>query len=238
VTSPYNLYFTPDGSTAVVVAQDEQRLDLYDPSTWQLRASVPVAHAGVSHGDFSEDGRYFYASCALSGWLVKVDLAEARLVEESRIGALPADVRLSPDASVLYVADEGRHGLVLADPDDLEEVGFVPTGRGAHGLVLSRDTTRLYVANRLEGSVAVVDLAEGEVVATWRVPGGGSPDSGGVSVDGRHLWLSGRYHGEVYVFDTTDGRLVDRLRLGAGPHGLAVFPQPGRFSLGHTGVYR
>lgn len=238
VIDPYNLYFTPDGSTALVVAERYQRLDLYDPLTWQQRGSIAVPHAGVDHGDFSEDGRFFYASCEFSGWVVKVDLVDQRIVAQARVGALPIDVRLAPDLAVLYVADQGRHGVMVLDPVDLREVGFLPTGRGAHGLVLSRDTARLYVSNRLEGSVSVVDLERREVVDTWRVPGGGSPDMGGVSADGSQLWLAGRYHGEVYVFDTATGQLVKRIPTGAGPHGLAYFPQPGRFSLGHTGLYR
>ena len=59
-----------------------------------------------------------------------------------------------------------------------------------------------------------------------------------VSPDGTELWASGRSHGVVYVVDTTSGELVDRIRTGAAPHGLTYFPQPGRFSIGHNGVYR
>jgi hypothetical protein len=61
---------------------------------------------------------------------------------------------------------------------------------------------------------------------------------GGVSADGRLLWLSGRYDAEVYAFDTRSGELVARIKVPSGPHGLCVFPQPGRYSLGHTGDYR
>jgi YVTN family beta-propeller protein len=61
---------------------------------------------------------------------------------------------------------------------------------------------------------------------------------GGVSADGTQLWLSGRYDSEVYVFDTTTGALIARIPVGHAPHGLAVSPQPGRYSLGHTGGYR
>jgi DNA-binding beta-propeller fold protein YncE len=61
---------------------------------------------------------------------------------------------------------------------------------------------------------------------------------GGVSADGKVLWLSGRYNAEVYAFDTEDGHLIKKIKVGKGPHGLCVYPQPGRYSLGHTGVYR
>ena len=71
-----------------------------------------------------------------------------------------------------------------------------------------------------------------------RLPGGGSPDMGGLSPDGKVLWLSGRYDSSVYAISTSSGRLLHKIRVGQGPHGLAVFPQPGRYSLGHTGVFR
>ena len=84
----------------------------------------------------------------------------------------------------------------------------------------------------------MIDFATRAVVATWTVPGGGSPDMGSVSPDGTELWLSGRYHGEVYVFDTATGQLKHRIKTGAGTHGLTYFPQPGRYSMGHTGNFR
>ncbi len=49
---------------------------------------------------------------------------------------------------------------------------------------------------------------------------------------------SGRYNSVVYAVLLTTGRVLARIRVGRGPHGLAVFPQPGRYSLGHTGVFR
>jgi hypothetical protein len=61
---------------------------------------------------------------------------------------------------------------------------------------------------------------------------------GGVTADGSQLWLSGRYDREVYVISTSDGHLIARIPVAEGPHGLCVWPQPGRYSLGHTGITR
>ncbi|MFN0030309.1 MAG: hypothetical protein ACKV2O_24410 [Acidimicrobiales bacterium] len=238
VEDPYNLYFTPDGSTALVIAERFKRIDARDPRTWQLRWSVSVPHSGVNHGDFSLDGRFFYATCEFSGWVVKIDLLEQRIVAERKAGAQPIDLRLAPDASKLYVADQGRGGVMMLHPTDLHELGFIPTGAGTHGLYFSRDVTRLYATNRGAGTVSVIDLATNTVAATWTVPRGGSPDMGSVSADGNLFWVSGRHHGEVYAFDTTSGALVHRIKTGPGAHGLTLFPQPGRFSMGHTGNYR
>ena len=240
VADPYNLYFTPNGRRAVVVAERLRRLDFRDPHSLRLRHSLRMPCAGVDHLDFSADGRYLLASCEFGAALVKVDVAAERVLSllPLRPGAMPQDVKLAPDGRLFYVADMAAGGVWLVDGDRLRVVGFVKTGAGAHGLYTSRDSRLLFVSNRQAGSVSMVSFATRRVVATWRLPGGGSPDMGGVSADGRVLWLSGRYDAEVYAIDTGSGRLLARVPVGSGPHGLCVYPQPGRYSLGHTGVLR
>jgi len=239
VDDPYNMYFTPDGRFAIVVAEALHRLDFRDAHTFRLRHSLPVECRGVDHIDYSADGRYLLASCEFSGQVIKVDVRRQRVVGTLtlRPGAMPQDVKLSPDGRVFYVADMVSNGVWKVDGRRLRVIGFLPTGNGAHGLYPSRDARLLYVSNRGAGTVSVVSFATRKVVATWAVPGG-SPDMGGVSADGKVLWLAGRYDSEVYAIDTTTGRLIRRIKVGSGPHGLAVWPQPGRYSLGHTGIMR
>jgi DNA-binding beta-propeller fold protein YncE len=180
------------------------------------------------------------ASCEFAGSLVVVDVKRERVTGgiTLRSGGMPQDVKLSPDGRVFYVADMAFGGLWLVDARSFRKIGFLPTGAGAHGLYASRDSRVLYVSNRGEGSVSVISFRKRKPVAKWHIPGGGSPDMGGVSANGRVLWLSGRYNGEVYAIDTRSGRLLKRIKVGQGPHGLCVYPQPGRYSLGHTGVFR
>jgi YVTN family beta-propeller protein len=241
VADPYNLYFTPDGRSAIVVAERLARLDFRDPHTMRLKQALPVPCQGVDHLDFTADGRQAIASCEFSGQLVKLAIAgRPRVVAVLRLpGAvgMPQDVKLSPDGRTVYVADQGAGGVWLLDPITFKLQGFVRTGR-AHGLVITRDSRRLLVSNRGEGSISVLSFATRKVIATWRLRGGGSPDMGGVSADGRVLWLSGRYNRVVYGIDTRTGRLIARIPVGVGPHGVCVWPQPGRYSLGHTGILR
>lgn len=236
VDDPYNLYFTPDGTRAIVMAERNSRVDFRDPKTFQLVKSLPIAHAGVNHADFTPNGKVMLASCEFSGWIVRIDLDTMTVTGELKVGGMPVDVKSSPDGSRMFVANQGRNGVSIVDPVAMREVGFIPTGRGAHGMYASRDGTRLYVTNRLAGTISVIDFASNAVVATWLI--GGTPDMGGVSADGGQFWVSGRYSNSVYVIDTVTGRLVATIPVGNGPHGLDLFPQPGRFSMGHTGNYR
>jgi DNA-binding beta-propeller fold protein YncE len=240
VADPYNLYFTPNGRRAIVVAEALNRLDFREPRTMRLRHSLRVPCRGVDHMDFSADGRELLASCEFSGHLLWVDVARERLLRVLRLrrGAMPQDVKLAPDGRVFYAADMAAGGVWVVDAARRRVVRFLRTGRDAHGLYASRDSRHLFVSNRDEGSISLISFATRKVSGKWRLPGGGSPDMGGVSADGRVLWLSGRYHAEVYAIDTRNGRLLARVPVGSGPHGLCVYPQPGRYSVGHTGVVR
>lgn len=271
VADPYNLYFTPDGASAIVVAEAKSRLDFRDPHTMALQSSLPVPGCrGINHADYNANGAYMLVTCEYAGTVAKIDVAHRTVVamtdltahpvagqptvdamampDGGKAAAMPQDVRAGPDGRHFYVADMLLGGVFVIDGDSFTVTQFIPTGVGAHGITPSRDGTKLYIANRgsdrIEGpphgpgSVSVLDPATNTVTATWTVPGGGSPDMGNINVDGTELWLSGRFDSEVYVFDTVGGRLAARIPVGDGPHGLAVWPQPGRFSLGHTGNMR
>jgi DNA-binding beta-propeller fold protein YncE len=242
VEDPYNLYFTPDGRFAIVVAERLQRLDFRRPGTMALAHSLSVpACRGVDHMDFSAGGRYAYASCEFAGRMIEVDLRTQTLMRTLVLrngDASPQDVKLAPDGRTLYVADQINGGLWEIDPATFRVLGFVHTGAGAHGLYPSRNARYMYVSNRQAGSVSVVSFRTRRVVKTWQLPLPASPDMGGVSADGGTLWLSGRYNAVVYAIDTRTGHLRATIPVGAGPHGLSVWPQPGRHSLGHTGIMR
>ncbi|MYW17328.1 hypothetical protein GT039_17450 [Streptomyces sp. SID2955] len=241
VHDPYNLYFTPDGKYAVVMASMDRQLVFRDAHTMKVAKTVPVSCYGVNHADFSIDGRYFIVSCEFSGEILKVDTARMEVVRQEKLplhGAMPQDVKVSPDGKLFYIADMMADGVWILDGDAFTRPRFLATGKGAHGLYVSRDSRVMYISNRGEGTVSVFDFARDRLTAKWRLPGGGSPDMGGVSSDGKILWLSGRYNSEVYAIDTRTGGQLARIKVGSGPHGLAVYPQPGRYSLGHTGIFR
>ncbi len=245
VHDPYNLYFTPDGKFAVVMASMDRQLVFRDPQTMRVRHRTQVPCYGVNHADFSADGRYFVVSCEFSAQLLKVDTQTFQVSRVRRLQPrpghgmpMPQDVKMSPDGGTFYVADMKSDGVWLVDGPTLRVRRFLHTGKGAHGLYVTRDSKHLLITNREEGSVSVLDFATNRLVDRWRIPGGGSPDMGGLSSDGTVFWVSGRYDAEVYAISTVDGHLIKKIRVGAGPHGLCVYPQPGRYSLGHTGVFR
>jgi YVTN family beta-propeller protein len=251
VDDPYNMYFTPDGKSAIVVAEALKRLDFRDPHTMVRQASLHTPGCpGINHADYSVDGSYAIFTCEFNGRLVKIDTVHRKVLGYLKLsrGGMPQDVRAGPRGRTFFVADMHADGVTVVDGDRFKEIGFIATGVGTHGLYPSRDGTKLYVSNRgshavhstrngKAGSVSVIDFASREVIAQWPIPGGGSPDMGNVSADGHILWLSGRFDNVVYAIDTTNVN-VRKIPVGLEPHGLTVWPQPGRYSLGHTGILR
>lgn len=293
VDDPYNVYWSPDGKSAIIVAEEHKRLDFRDPQTMRLQYSIAAPKCGgINHADFAIDGSFALFTCEFDGAVTKIDLVKRSVVDTltltpyyqrpdvvAQLAALekkrsqiittkqvlvqdapelggaicttrgmPQDVRISPDGTTFFIADMVADGVHVVDGASFKQIGFIPTGSGAHGLYPSRDGKKLYVANRgtnkmmvargvAKGSVSVIDFATRKVEQTWTIPGGGSPDMGNVSADGKYLWLSGRFDDVVYRFDTATGA-VEKVKVGREPHGLTVWPQPGRYSLGHTGNLR
>lgn len=266
VADPYNLYFTPDGKHALVMAERLRRIDLRDPHTMKLERSLHVPCYGVNHADYTADGSTLVASCEFSGKLLVIPTTftkVAKVIDLNKVktpgatspemakrmggpmagirpgaSSMPQDVRLTDDGQTFLVADMMRNGVWRIDAKTFRILGFLPTGKGAHGIYPSRDAKRIFISNRDAGSIGVLDPTGSRVLATWPLSKGASPDMGGVTADGSQLWLAGRYGAEVYVIDTATGKLLHRIKVGKGPHGIAVWPQPGRFSLGHTGNMR
>jgi transposase len=239
----YNMYFTPDGMYAIAVQEQYTRLAFYDPHTWKLHDTLSIPSCrGIDHVDFTADGTQMLASCEFANRMVVVNFATHQLTATIDLHQVPngkpQDVKLSPDGSVFYVADMIANGIYTIDAATFQVTGFQPTGKAAHGLYVARDSRRLFITNRGEGSVSVFDLATRQITAKWVIPGGGSPDMGNISADGTVLWLTGRSNSVVYAISTVDGHLIAKIPVGAGPHGLTVWPLPGRYSLGHTGILR
>ena len=250
VDDPYNMYFTPDGASAIIVAEARRRLDFRNPHTMAWKSSLRTPGCpGINHADYAADGRYAIFTCEFNGRLVKIDTVHRKVLGYLKLsgGGMPQDIRAGPRGRTFFIADMHADGVWIVDGDRFREIGFIPTGIGPHGLYPSRDGTKLYVSNRGshavhgrphgQGSISVIAFATRTVIADWPIPGGGSPDMGNVSADGRFLWLAGRFDNVVYAIDTTTGK-VRTIPVGAEPHGLTVWPLPGRYSLGHTGILR
>ena len=102
VPDSYNMYFTPNGKSAIVVAEAMRRLEFRDPQTMALQGYVMAPQcAGINHADFAIDGSYAIFTCEYNDQLAKIDLVHHKLAGMLQLSPqhIPQDIRIAPDGS-------------------------------------------------------------------------------------------------------------------------------------------
>ena len=164
VDDPYNMYATPDGKSAIVVAEARHRLDFRDPKSMALQYSIDAPGCpGINHADFSIDGRYVIFTCEFSGTLVKIDL-EGRKVEgylklqmpRTRLKEKPGAARVQAG----QVWEPGESEVCTVTKGMPQDIRISPDGR------------RFYVADMMADGVHIVDGASFKQVGYIRPASG------------------------------------------------------------------
>jgi len=200
----------------------------------QLRPKnlVPLAHV--------EHGWAFGDSLAIFGDDVS-GVVQVPLDELERYVAMPYSVAITPDKKKLYVSSSGSEVITVIDIQKM--LGFVrsangpiandlsasanyvlariPVGRNPKGLVLSRDGTRLFVANRLDDSIGVIDTTSDVVVSTIGL--GGKPDMTSLR-RGERIFYSARFafQGQFSCANCHIDSTFDGLQWDLEPDGFGV----------------
>ncbi len=100
VDDPYNMYWSPDGKYAIVVAEAHKRLDFRDAVTKQLAFSIATPDcAGINHADFSIDGRFALFTCEFNGSITKVDLVNRKVLGTIHLASTSTGPRRWPSCS-------------------------------------------------------------------------------------------------------------------------------------------
>ncbi len=145
----------------------------------QLRPKnlIPLAH--VEHGWVFGDSLTLFGEDVGEGVQIPID-------ELDRYYALPWAVAIAPDKSKIFLSTAGAQSVTVIDVARLLKTvkarrqGFandlsasadyvearIPVGHNPRGVLLSPDGKRLFVANRLDDNLAVVDTASNKVVTT------------------------------------------------------------------------
>jgi YVTN family beta-propeller protein len=104
----------------------------------------------------------------------------------------------------------------VVDPADGHVERVIPTGRGAHVLFVPPDRKVIYVTNRVDGTISVLDPKSLNVLRILKIPGG--PDDIDFAPDGK-LWATLRWRQEVAVIDPQTGT-AQTIRVSRSPHGI------------------
>ncbi len=117
---------------------------------------------------FHPDGQRGLATMQDSDEIAVIDLNRMEVVRTYPTGGREGHMlRLSPDGSRAYVTSRGAEGTlsVIFLEEDRPPV-VIRTGPGAEGIAVSPDGSEVWVANRQEETISVIDTGSLQVVAT------------------------------------------------------------------------
>jgi len=213
ISDPYQLVFSPDGRYLTVAGLARNQIDIYEAGTMRLLHRI-AAPKMPSHINYSPDSSRVFVSLQETDSVVAIAPATGQVLWTAKVGKTPAGV-LWHDGKLL-VGIMGEAHVAVVNPDNGQVERIIPTGRGAHVLFVPHDRHVIYVTNRVDGTVSVLDPVSLNVVRTLKIPGG--PDDIDFAPDGK-LWATLRWRQEVAVIDPNTGA-TQTIRVSRSPHGI------------------
>ncbi len=232
----YGLALSADGRTLYAAgggAQQVERLVLRDDGR-ALEPDGGFAVSGYPAGLALDERRgLLYVGAQLDGEVVALELPDGTERWRRRIGMLPYELRLTPSGDALYVslwarAELGAPGQVaVLDPDDGRLRTKIDVGKNPEGMAMGSDG-RLFVACADADTVAVIDTARAERIASWPLgrdpsdPTGLSPAAVALDEARGRLYAACAQKNSVQVLDLADGRPLGDIPTAWYPTGVAV----------------
>jgi len=171
---PEGVRLTPDGSRFYVSGEVASDITVLDANTGDEITRIGV---GLRPRDilFTADSSTAFISAEFGGAINIIDVASNSMTGEIPMpeGSLPMGLVLSPDESMLYVANGRGQTVTAIDLASRQVVNSVVVGPRPWGLAISPDGTTLYSANGPSDDVSVIDIASFEVVK--KIPVGETP---------------------------------------------------------------
>jgi DNA-binding beta-propeller fold protein YncE len=147
------------------------------PPKWRVTA-IPVPGKTPEGIDLSPDGRELWTATRGDGGVSIIDVASKKVTHTFNLGLTDANrLKLSPDGRFALILDGGTGSLIVVDAParkEIKRIKLAPGDTGDGGMMVMRDSSRVYLGLREAHKVSVVDLKTLEV--TNEIPMG--PGSG------------------------------------------------------------
>ena len=219
ISDPYQLQYSPNGKWFVVAGLARNQIDVYDAATLSLSHRIP-ASSMPSHINYSPDSSVAYVSLQGTDSLMAIDLRSGGVLWKAPVGKTPAGV-LWLDGKIL-VGIMGADYVAVVDPATGTVERRVQTAKGAHNLFVSPDGRTLYVCNRVDGSISLLDPKT--LAVRGRIVMSGGPDDMDFAPDGK-IWVTRRWAHTVALLDPATGQFTT-LETGRSPHGIWLNTHP------------
>lgn len=219
IADPYHLGFSPNGQWFVVNGNRLDRVDIYRHEGGRLALARQLHLPSTpSHMAFTPDSRRVYVTLQESDRVAAIELGTQQVLWQAPVGRQPAGIWYVPATRQLLVAITGEDYVQVLTDDSGAPVARLRTGRGAHNFLPKGDGRHLFVSNRVDNTVCLLDMLALRVLECFPVPGG--PDDMELRRDGSELWVTSRWINRISVIDMKTRQLKHSIRVGRSPHGL------------------
>ncbi len=189
---------------------------------WFSRDPVPPSPQTVAA---DPRGATLYVAEAGTREVAFLDAAAGTIARRVRLPAPPTGLALAADGFHLYATCAApESSVVIIDTVLAKVLARIPAGHTANGPALSPDGRWLYVCNRFDATLQVIDLQARRETA--RIPVPREPISAAVTADGKHVLVTHHLHAgrsnvdyvacTVSVVDPAAGKVVKELKLPNG----------------------
>jgi DNA-binding beta-propeller fold protein YncE len=224
IVDPYHIGYSPNKKWFVAAGNRLDRIDIYAANNQELKlVKIVKAAKTPSHIAFTRDSKLTFVTLQDSNELIAIDLATQAIVWRMPIGKMPAGVWMTPGEKYLLIGLTGSDLVQVVDWKQQKIVKEIKTGKGAHNFRPVGDKRHIFLTNRVDSTISIIDMDKLEKVADIKgLPSG--PDCMDVTADGKELWVTFRFAKKVGIIDIASRTLVTTIPVGKSPHGIFFYP--------------
>ncbi|MBU3584664.1 cytochrome D1 domain-containing protein [Polynucleobacter sp. AM-26B4] len=220
IVDPYHIGYSPNKKWFVAAGNRLDRVDIYAAKNQELKlVKIVKAAKTPSHIAFTNDSKLTFVTLQDSNELIAIDLATQEIVWRMPIGKMPAGVWMTPGDKHLLIGLTGSDLVQVVDWKQQKIIKEIKTGKGAHNFRPLGDKRHIFLTNRVDSTISIIDMDKLEKVADIKgLPSG--PDCMDVTADGKELWVTFRFAKKVGIIDIASRKLVTTIPVGKSPHGI------------------
>jgi YVTN family beta-propeller protein len=224
IIDPYHIGYSPDRKFFIAAGNRLDRIDIYAAKDQDLKLlKIIKAPKTPSHITYTSNSKIAFVSLQDSDELIAIDLETQEVLWKMVLGHLPAGVWMTPGDKYILVGLTGSDAVQVVDWRKRQVIKEIKTGKGAHNFRPLGDKRHIFLSNRVEPSISILDMDKLEKVADITgLPSG--PDDMDVTPDGKELWVTFRFSRKVGVIDIASRKLTTTIPVGKSPHGIFFYP--------------
>ena len=220
IIDPYHIGYSPNKKWFVAAGNRLDRVDIYAANNQELKlVKIVKAAKTPSHIAFTNDSKLTFVTLQDSNELIAINLASQEIVWRMPIGKMPAGVWMTPGDKHLLIGLTGSDIVQVVDWKQQKIIKEIKTGKGAHNFRPLGDKRHIFLTNRVDSTISIIDMEKLEKVADIKgLPSG--PDCMDITADGKELWVTFRFAKKVGIIDIASRKLVATIPVGKSPHGI------------------